>query len=302
MKTIVSVSVGSSARDHEVQLSLMGEHFVIRRQGTDGDFAKAMDMLHQLDGQVDAIGLGGLDIYLRCGRDKYALRDGKIMMDSVKTTPVVDGSGLKDTLERATVQKLEKDGRIAIKGRKVLLVSAMDRFGLAEAIIQAGANVVFGDMIFAMGIDKPLHSLNELSHYAKLLLPDLSQLPISLLYPTGKKQNRITPSELTEPYYREAEIIAGDFHFIRQHMPSRLDGKVILTNTVTSADIEELRRRGVAWLATTTPELQGRSFGTNVMEALFISILGKKWDEVVPDDYLQLIQKLNFQPRIEKLQ
>ncbi len=302
MKTIVSVSIGSSARDHEVEIDLMGEHFLIRRQGTDGDIAKAMDILHKLDGQVDAIGLGGLDIYLRCGRDKYALRDGKNMMDSVKKTPVVDGSGLKDTLERVTIESLEADGRITVKGRKVLIVSAMDRFGLAEAVIRAGANVVFGDLIFALGIDKPLHSLKQLSHYAKLLLPDLSRLPISLLYPTGKKQNRIVPSELTNPYYQEAEIIAGDFHFIRRRLPPRLDGKTIITNTVTAADIEELKQRGVSWLATTTPELQGRSFGTNVMEALFISILGKKWDEVIPADYLQLIRQLEFKPRIEKLQ
>ena len=301
MKTIVSVSIGSSARDHEVEIDLMGEHFLIRRQGTDGDISKAMDILHQLDGQVDAIGLGGLDIYLRCGRDKYALRDGKIMMDSVKKTPVVDGSGLKDTLERVTIEALQADGRISVRDRKVLIVSAMDRFGLAEAMIQAGANVIFGDMIFAMGIDKPLRSLKQLSHYAKRLLPDLSRLPMSMLYPTGTKQNIIEPSELTNPYYREAEIIAGDFHFIRRRMPPRLDGKTIITNTVTAADIEELRQRGVSWLATTTPELQGRSFGTNVMEALFISILGKKWDEVVPDDYLRLIKQLDFKPRIEKL-
>ena len=301
MKTIVSVSIGSSSRDHEVEIDLMGEHFLIRRQGTDGDISKAMDILHQLDGQVDAIGLGGLDIYLRCGRDKYALRDGKIMMDSVKKTPVVDGSGLKDTLERVTIEALQADGRISVRDRKVLIVSAMDRFGLAEAMIQAGANVIFGDMIFAMGIDKPLRSLKQLSHYAKRLLPDLSRLPMSMLYPTGTKQNIIEPSELTNPYYREAEIIAGDFHFIRRRMPPRLDGKTIITNTVTAADIEELRQRGVSWLATTTPELQGRSFGTNVMEALFISILGKKWDEVVPDDYLQLIKQLDFKPRIEKL-
>ena len=301
MKTIVSVSIGSSSRDHEVEIDLMGEHFLIRRQGTDGDISKAMDILHQLDGQVDAIGLGGLDIYLRCGRDKYALRDGKIMMDSVKKTPVVDGSGLKDTLERVTIEALQDDGRISVRDRKVLIVSAMDRFGLAEAMIQAGANVIFGDMIFSMGIDKPLRSLKQLSHYAKRLLPDLSRLPMSMLYPTGTKQNLIEPSELTNPYYREAEIIAGDFHFIRRRMPPRLDGKTIITNTVTAADIEELRQRGVSWLATTTPELQGRSFGTNVMEALFISILGKKWDEVVPDDYLRLIKQLDFKPRIEKL-
>ena len=302
MKTVVSVSVGSSARDHEVHLNLLGEEFTVKRVGTDGDINKAIAMLRELDGQVAAIGLGGLDIYLRCGQAKYALRDGAMMMEMVKKTPVVDGSGLKDTLERFTVEELQRDGRIPLRGRKVLMVSAMDRFGMAEALISAGANVVLGDMIFAMGIDKPLTSLTELSRYAAKLLPDLSKLPISLIYPTGKAQSQIEPNALTTPYYQEAELIAGDFHYIRKRLLDDMSGKTILTNTVTSKDTEELRRRGVQWLVTTTPELEGRSFGTNVMEALFLAILGKTWDEVTPQDYLELITKLNFKPRITSLQ
>ena len=39
---------------------------------------------------------------------------------------------------------------------------------------------------------------------------------------------------------RSAEIIAGDFHFMRQFMPDRIDGKIVLTNTVTPADVDEL--------------------------------------------------------------
>jgi len=52
-------------------------------------------------------------------------------------------------------------------------------------------------------------------------------------------------------------VIAGDFHIIRRKLPDSLEGKGILTNTVTSQDLEELKKRGVAWLVTTTPELEG---------------------------------------------
>jgi hypothetical protein len=30
-------------------------------------------------------------------------------------------------------------------------------------------------------------------------------------------------------------VIAGDFHYIRRHMPPDLSGKIILTNTITTA-------------------------------------------------------------------
>ena len=33
-----------------------------------------------------------------------------------------------------------------------------------------------------------------------------------------------------------------------------------------------------------------------------LAILGKKWDEVDPQDYLDLIKRLEFKPRVVKLQ
>ena len=72
---------------------------------------------------------------------------------------------------------------------------------------------------------------------------------------------------------------------MRQFMPDRLDGKIVLTNTVTPANVEELRSRGVKTLITTTPDFGGRSFGTNVIEAALLALLGKKWADVTPADY-----------------
>ncbi|MGE5541918.1 MAG: quinate 5-dehydrogenase, partial [Bacillota bacterium] len=91
-------------------------------------------------------------------------------------------------------------------------------------------------------------------------------------------------------------------HFIKRYMPSRMDGKVILTNTVTATDVEDLRSRGVARLVTTTPEIQGRSFGTNVMEGLLVALAGKSPAEMTPADYLELLDKIGFVPRIVDLQ
>src|SRR5579871_5129054 len=104
MKKVVSVSLGSSTRDHRAQVTFMGEDFDISRVGTDGKLDAAIAKVKELDGHVDAIGLGGIDVYLYAGRHRYALRDGLRLLEAAKTTPVVDGSGLKNTLERAAVK------------------------------------------------------------------------------------------------------------------------------------------------------------------------------------------------------
>lgn len=278
-------------------MALLGEEFELSRRGVDGQFRKAEQLLKELDGQVDAIGLGGIDIYLKSKHKTYTLRDGSRLQAVVKKTPLVDGSGLKNTLERLAVEQLQNFAEIDLADSKVLMVCAMDRFGMAEALEEAGAKTVYGDLIFSLGLDKPILTLEELEERADKLLPDICKLPISMLYPTGKKQETIEPTELTRPYFEEADIIAGDFHLIRQKMPDSLKGKGILTNTVTSSDLEALRDRGVAWLATTTPEIEGRSYGTNVLEAALLTLLDKPWESVTSEDYLGLIGEAELKPR-----
>ena len=58
MKQIVSVSLGSSSGDKSVETQFFGEPFRIRREGMDGDVRRARARIAELDGTVDAIGLG----------------------------------------------------------------------------------------------------------------------------------------------------------------------------------------------------------------------------------------------------
>jgi hypothetical protein len=177
------------------------------------------------------------------------------------------------------------------------MVSALDRFGMAQALVDAGADVLFCDFIFALDKDMAVRDLHTFEEMAERYLPDACKLPFQFFYPTGKKQEK--PPEPKYPqYYEEADIIAGDFHFMRQFMPARLDGKIVLTNTVTAANIEELRERGVALLITTTPDFQGRSFGTNVVEAALLALLGKKWEDVSAADYERVLHELHLDPRV----
>lgn len=300
MKKVVSVSLGSSTRDHQARVTFMGEELEIARTGMDGKLDAAIAKVRELDGNVDAIGLGGIDVYLYAGRHRYALRDGLRLLEAAKVTPVVDGSGLKNTLERNAVAFMQQQLGIDLRGRRVLMVSALDRFGMAQAFVDAGADVLFGDFIFALDKDIPVRDLHEFEAMAEKYLPDACKLPFQFFYPTGKKQEK--PPEPKYPqYYEQAEIIAGDFHFMRQFMPDRLDGKIVLTNTVTQANVGELEDRGVKLLITTTPEIAGRSFGTNVLEAALLALLGKAWKDVEPADYERLLSELRLRPRVVEL-
>lgn len=298
MKRVVSVSLGSSKRDHRVKVNVLGEEVLVERVGTDGDLEKTIALVRELDGEVEAFGMGGIDRYIYAGSRRYTFRDARrIAREAVKTS-IVDGSGLKNTLERKVVKYL-LDNRILLPGSKILMVCAVDRFGMAEALVEGGCEVRFGDLAFALGIPVLLKSLRSLELAARILAPVVTQLPFKMLYPTGSKQEKNTPRY--PRFYQWADVIAGDYHFIRKYMPEDLRGKSILTNTVTAADMEDLGRRGVEQVITTTPNLEGRSFGTNVMEALLVCLSGKQPDEMTPADYLDWLDRMGFKPRVERL-
>jgi len=299
MKRVVSISLGSSARDKKVQAEFLGEKFEIERVGTDGSVEKAKQLLRDLDGKVACFGMGGIDFYVRSGPKKWMLRDAMKLAAVPKLTPIVDGGGVKDTLERKVILDLEPVYGIPVKGRKVLVVSGVARYSHAEAFFQAGAKVMLGDLMFILELPIKLWSLKTLDVIAHIVAPLATRLPISLLYPTGESQHKAKPK--FKDAYDWADIIAGDYHFIHRFIPERLDGKVILTNTVTDADVAELKSKGVSWLVTTTPEMEGRSFATNVIEALLVSISGKRPEQLTEKDYYDLIERANIKPSVRRL-
>jgi hypothetical protein len=300
MLKVVSVSLGSSSRDKTTRSTFLDQQVELSRQGTDGDMGKAIALISSLDGNVDAIGLGGIDLYLCAGKRKYVIRDARKLASAAKVTPVVDGSGLKLTLERRVVEALAADFEgPPLKGAKVLLVSSVDRWGMAETLSAHAKEIVFGDLLYALGIPIPLRTLRAVERLARVVAPIITQLPFSLLYPTGEKQKVHKPKH-TE-YFLWADWICGDFHYIRRNLPPRLDGKVILTNTTTAEDRELLRGRGCSYLVTTTPVLEGRSFGMNVLEGCLVALIRQRGDIVSPETIEVYLNKLDLKPSIERL-
>ncbi len=297
MKKIISISLGSDKRDHKVETEFLGEKISIERKGTNGDKKAAKELFTKLDGEYDAFGMGGIDLSIKVADKVYEFKDAKKLIENVKKTPVVDGSGLKNTLERIAVKYIDENLNFDLNTKKVLITSAMDRFGMAEAFYERGAEVVCGDLMFGLGVPIRIKSLKMLKVLAGVLAPVVTKLPFELVYPTGDKQDiKNNSNDKFKKYYDEADIIAGDYHYIKAHLPQNIKGKTILTNTTTESDLSMLKKRNAKALITTTPNLNGRTFGTNVMEAVLVALIDKELSNITKKDYIDLLNKLNFKP------
>jgi len=298
MKHAVSISIGSSKRNKSVEVELLGEKVCIERIGTDGSMEKAAELYRELDGKVDAFGIGGTDLGLTVGNKYYPLYSMQSMIRYVRKTPLVDGAGLRETLEIGIAQFIEMNLGEYIREKRVLITAGVDRWDMTLSFTKAGYQCVFGDLMFALGIPVALRSIRAVKILAGIMLPLVSRLPFEWIYPTGEKQEKRVPKY--EKYYQWASVLAGDCHYVKSHMPYKLEGKVVATNTTTPDDVEEFRQAGIKYLVTSTPVIEGRSFGTNMMEAALIAIAGKG-RKLTHDELSQMLVELEFHPQLQQL-
>ncbi len=296
MKRVVSISLGTSKRNKKDEVEILGEPFVLERIGTDGDLDAFANKLQELDGKVDALGVGGADIYVVVESKRYAFRQIQKLIAGVKQTPIVDGGGLKHTLERETIRSLQRDGVVDFTKEHVLLVSAVDRFGMAQALVEAGAHIVFGDLLFGIGVPVSLTKYSQVKAIGSVVLPVITKLPFKWFYPTGEKQEQRTPKY--PKVFAWSTLVCGDWHYIRRYMPNDMAGKTIITQTLRKADLELLEKSGAARAITTTPVIGGETFATNVMEGVIIALLGKRPEEMVEKDYLDTLARLGWKPNV----
>ena len=313
MKRAVSISLGSSTRDKKVVVEFKGEAIQVERIGTNGDAEEAKRLYAELDGQVDAFGVGGVDLYLRLDGREYPLRAALKLVEQVKQTPVVDGRGLKHTLERRVFElaapalhnlfsgeKAEIDG-LLLDGvphfRQAFIPVAVDRVGLAQAVSEVSQDVIFGDLMVALDVPLPIHGMRNFKRVARIMLPFVSYFPLSLLF-YGSSGAEHEPKY--QKFWLESDLLAGDFLFMKKYLPENLAGKTVITNTTTAENVEFLRQRGVSLMITTTPRYDGRSFGTNMMEAALTAYAGKgrPLSEV---ELNQLIDHLDLRPSVQVL-
>ncbi|MEW5871625.1 MAG: quinate 5-dehydrogenase [Chloroflexota bacterium] len=298
MKRAVSVSLGSPKRDKRVVVDFHGTQISVERVGTGGDAQAARRLFTELDGQVDALSVGGIDLYVHLDGRDYPIRAALKLVRDVHRTPLVDGRMLKYALEGRVFERAEPLLGEMPHFRRAFIPFGTDRIGLISAVSQVADEVLIGDLMFMFGVPYPVRGLARFKRLAHLLLPVAGFLPISVLFPPGVKDE--APHPKYQSYWQQADLIAGDMHYIRKYACADLRGKFIITNTTTEENIAMLRERGARLVLTTTPIYEGRSFGVNMMEGVLTAYAGKGR----PLDLTELnnlIDELDLRPTLQIL-
>lgn len=302
MKRIISISLGLAGRDYQLTTTVLGQHIEIRRFGTSGDVARAAELFAAHDGTVDLFSLGGMQPIFRVGKARYMHREAMRVAAAARRTPLIDGGIFRATLERWAIKRAADRAPDLFRHRRVLVLSGIERYPLVQVLSGYTPELRFADpLVYTTLPFAPLpRTLDQLDLYAATTLPVTALLPYRALHPANRSRDE-HDTRLAR-HFAWADVIVGSFELIRRFAPAELERRVIVTDDPSAAEIEELRRRGVATLVTMTPPLSTHQpfVGTDVLEAISAAIL-ESGGHPAEAEALDFIATARWEPTVEQL-
>ena len=297
MKRIVSVSLGPGDLDYEFRTRFLGESFQVSRIGTDGDAGQAGKLLAARRDEADTLGLGMVREHYTVGTDHFVRPETSKLEKLAGHTPVTTGSRLREIVQEWTVRSAQLELGKLFNNAKVLFLSGTLNYRLASVLSEYTDNLTFADPVVQFGLPNLLHSLKALELYAAGSHPVLR-------FESGKD---LIPSIAPFQFFnhlvlrravREAHVVVAPYEQLAHYGANELEGKTVITSTVSDERLEELKEKGVRLVLDCSIQPFKQTVGLNVVEAMVMAALGKSASEISQDDYLEIFTDLQLKPRL----
>jgi predicted amino acid dehydrogenase len=284
-------------------VAFLGKTVTIERRGCAGDPDRALKLIEEYDGQVDAIGLEGLPGELALGSVRRPHMIGAKLLAAAKQTPIVDGGGIRDGLERWAVILADRAQPGIFAQKRVLMAPGLNHSGLAQSLGRRGSSIRYADPViyFALPDWPGVGSKLTLDQAASPTLEQLKDAPFRRLQPQAGQPGH----ERSHEPFTWADVIAGDMGAIRRYAPENLKHKTVVVESASEEDVADLRKRGAAIVVTTMPALDSEGlarYSAATMEAVLAALRTDPDAPLNEDTYLDLMADIHWTPGVRYLQ
>jgi len=295
MKTAVGISLGAGDQDFAFDTRFLGHRFRVRRLGTNGSTAKAVKLLRHWQDHADAIGLGVVKDSYTVGSRRYVEKDSARMKAAVTRVPVTTGGRLSDILQEWALRHVQQKLGNFFNNARVLFFSGRTNYKLALAMSEYTQNLQFADPLLQLGVPKLLSSLDTLELYASGAHQVLEWTPDALM---SARPVREWTRFMLRRAMQEATVIVAPVHELDRFGADELARKVIVTSTVNEQRLARFRDRDVDMVVDGAPLMFDHVLGPSLIDAMIIAATGRAGDDILEDDYLEIIESLGLEPRI----
>ncbi len=297
MKKVVSISLGPASLDCSFKTRFLGEQFQVSRIGTDGSTREAKKLIRDWRDRADTLGLGMVREHYTVGTDRFTQPATRKLEKLAEDTPVTEGSKLREIVQEWTLRSTQAELGNIFNNARVLFLSGTLNYRLASIMAEFTDNLSFADPIVQFGLPNLLHSLNALELYAAGSHPILRM-------ETGRE---LVPSLATFKFFnhlrlrravKDAHVVVALYEQLRHYDRDELEGKTVITSTITDERLEELAEKGVRLVLDCSVQPFDEIVGLNVVEAMVMAALDKPAADITHDDYLEIFTDLDIKPRI----
>lgn len=298
MKKIISVSLGPSSQDYEFNTTFLDEEFTVQRIGTDGDETAAWEQLQRLQSKCDVMGVGMVSDNYAVGDYRFEHPETKRLTHVVTRVPVTTGERIRRILQCSAVRHVQKTLGHYFNNNKVLFLSGMENYEMAQAMSEYTRNIKFADPIIETGVPKTLNSISALEMYA-MGKHNLNRLnPVRKLTPDVPKISKLVKSQV-QAAMKDAHVIVGTCaEILKYGNKDCLEGKTLITSTVLDNFLEEFKKAEVNLLVDVTPEIVEQPIGVNVLEAMILGALDISDEELSTADLHEIVKELEIKPHL----
>jgi len=298
MKRVVSVSLGSRTRDYSFRTGFLGERFEVTRVGTDGDAGTAMQVLAEFRDKADALGLGMVRDHYTVGTNRYAEAETRKLEQQALDTPITTGGKLREIVQEWTLRTAQAELGNVFSNAKVLFLSGAHSYRLASILAESTDNLSFADPIVQFGIPSCLHTLDALELYAAGSHPILRVKSGRELIPSLAPLKFFNHLFLKRAIRDAHVVVATHYDQLSHYGRAELDGKIVITSTVSGERIRELADKGVRLVLDCSIQPFAETVDLNAVEAMVMAALNKPAEDISHDDYLEIFTDLELAPRI----
>lgn len=297
MKKVVSISLGRSDMDTQFKTRFLGERFQVSRIGTDGDVARASQLIVEAREGVDAIGIGRVREHYTVGTEHFTQAETRKLEKLAGFVPVTTGVKLREIVQEWTVRSAQLELGNIFNNARVLFLSGVLNYRLASVLAEYTDNLNFADPVAQFGLPTLLRSLRALELYASGSHPVLR-------FESGKD---LLPSLAPFKFFnhlvlrravKDAQVVVAPYEQLHHYGLDELEGKTVITSTVSEERLESLREKGVRLVLDCSIQPFESTVGLNLVEAMVMAALEKPASDITHDDYLEIFADLELKPRL----
>jgi len=295
MKNVIGISLGASSQDFDLRTRFLDTPLRVRRLGADGQLDRAEALLRQWDRRADAIGLG----LVPDGHPPGAARSGddplrRLQAAAQRLVPTT-GQRLGEIFLEWAVRQAQATLGHYFDNARVLFFSGLAQHKLALALGEYSDNLQFADPLLQLGLPKLLTSLDALGLYAAGAHQVAQWTPPQVLPPALMQQ---WTHYVLRKALLKATVVVAPAHALDAFGLEELAGKTLITSNVNDARMAHFKDCGVHLVVDGAPVIDGQVLGADVFDAMIQAATGKGGDELLDDDYLEIITGAGLQPRL----